>query len=77
MALLSADSKTGITLQPQPSEPEIQFILDAIAEYLTVAVRTVQHCSGIAQLSASEAWLFPLLQQTEPCGSDVFGLGSI
>lgn len=36
---MSADSKTDITLQPQPSEPEIQFILDAIAEYLTVAVR--------------------------------------
>lgn len=38
---VAADSKTDITLQPQPSEQEIQFILDAIAEYLTVAVR---HC---------------------------------
>lgn len=35
----AADSKSEITLAPQPSEEEIQFILDAIAEYLTVAVR--------------------------------------
>lgn len=38
-ASLPADSKAEITLAPQPSEQEIQFILDAIAEYLTVAVR--------------------------------------
>jgi len=38
-ASLPADSKSEITLAPQPSEQEIQFILDAIAEYLTVAVR--------------------------------------
>lgn len=28
-------------MQPQPTEKEIQFILDAIAEYLTVKVRDV------------------------------------
>jgi hypothetical protein len=49
LPIASADSKTDITLQPQPSEPEIQFILDAIAEYLTVAVSTAQHCCGVAQ----------------------------
>ena len=31
-----ADSSSEITDRPQPSEEEIQFILDAIAEYLTV-----------------------------------------
>ena len=33
---LHADSSSEITMQPQPTEKEIQFILDAIAEYLTV-----------------------------------------
>ena len=36
--LLLADSNSEITMQPQPTEKEIQFILDAIAEYLTVKV---------------------------------------
>ena len=35
-----ADSSTEITMTPQPTEAEIQFILDAIAEYLTVKVRS-------------------------------------
>ena len=33
-----ADSSSEVTMQPQPTEKEIQFILDAIAEYLTVKV---------------------------------------
>lgn len=37
---LFADSSTELTMRPQPTEEEIQFILDAIAEYLTVKVRT-------------------------------------
>jgi len=36
---LHADSSSEITMQPQPTEKEIQFILDAIAEYLTVKAR--------------------------------------
>lgn len=34
-----ADSSSEITMRPQPSEDEIQFILDAISDYLTVKVR--------------------------------------
>lgn len=34
-----ADSSTEITQQPQPTEAEIQFILDEIAKYLVVEVR--------------------------------------
>ncbi len=33
------DSNSEITMFPQPTEDEIQFILDALAEYLTVKVR--------------------------------------
>ena len=33
-----ADSSTDITMAPQPTEAEIQFILDAISDYLTVKV---------------------------------------
>ena len=33
---MHADSSTEITARPQPTEMEIQFILDAIAEYLQV-----------------------------------------
>ena len=33
---MRADSSTEITARPQPTELEIQFILDAIAEYLQV-----------------------------------------
>ena len=35
----TTDSSSAITMRPQPSEQEIQFILDSIAEYLTVKVR--------------------------------------
>ena len=35
----TTDSSSEITMRPQPTETEIQFILDAIAEYLTVKVR--------------------------------------
>ncbi|BDA44400.1 Glycerol-3-phosphate dehydrogenase, mitochondrial [Coccomyxa sp. Obi] len=35
----TTDSSSEITARPQPTEEEIQFILDAIAEYLTVEVR--------------------------------------
>ena len=35
-----ADSSTELTMKPQPTEAEIQFILDAISEYLTVKVST-------------------------------------
>ena len=36
-----ADSSTELTMKPQPTEAEIQFILDAISEYLTVKVCTL------------------------------------
>ncbi|CAL8470362.1 g9904 [Coccomyxa elongata] len=35
----TTDSSSEITARPQPTEEEIRFILDAIAEYLTVEVR--------------------------------------
>ncbi|KAK9916103.1 hypothetical protein WJX75_008612 [Coccomyxa subellipsoidea] len=35
----TTDSSSEITTRPQPTEEEIQFILDAISEYLTVEVR--------------------------------------
>jgi glycerol-3-phosphate dehydrogenase len=35
----TTDSSTDITMRPQPTEEEIQFILDAIADYLVVKVR--------------------------------------
>lgn len=35
----TTDSNTEITMEPQPTEKEVRFILDAIAEYLTVEVR--------------------------------------
>lgn len=40
---LAADSSTEITMTPQPTEAEIQFILDAISEYLTVKVGLRAH----------------------------------
>lgn len=36
---MHTDSSSEITARPQPTEEEIRFILDAIAEYLTVEVR--------------------------------------
>ena len=38
-SLVCADSSTELTMKPQPTEAEIQFILDAISEYLTVKVQ--------------------------------------
>ena len=35
----TTDSSSEITMRPQPTEDEIQFILEAISEYLTVKVR--------------------------------------
>lgn len=35
----TTDSSTEVTMRPQPTEEEIQFILDAISDYLTVKVR--------------------------------------
>ena len=37
----TTDSSAEITMRPQPSEEEIRFILDSIAEYLTVKVRSL------------------------------------
>lgn len=50
----TTDSSSEITMQPQPTEKEIQFILDAIAEYLTVKVRrsdVMSAWSGIRPLA--------------------------
>jgi glycerol-3-phosphate dehydrogenase len=35
----TTDSESRVTMTPQPTEAEIQFILDAISDYLTVKVR--------------------------------------
>lgn len=35
----TTDSSSDITMRPQPTEEEVQFILDAISDYLTVKVR--------------------------------------
>ena len=45
-AVCRADSSSEITDRPQPSEGEIQFILNAIAEYLTVEVCILSVLSG-------------------------------
>jgi glycerol-3-phosphate dehydrogenase len=34
----TTDSNTSITMLPEPNEDEIQFILDAISDYLNVQV---------------------------------------
>ena len=50
----SADSSSEITMTPRPTETEINFILDAIAEYLTVRVRrtdVLSAWSGIRPLA--------------------------
>ncbi|GAB4813967.1 hypothetical protein N2152v2_001013 [Parachlorella kessleri] len=52
--LTVTDSMTEVTMRPQPSEEEIQFILDAIADYLTVQVRrsdVMSAWSGIRPLA--------------------------
>lgn len=48
------DSSSEILMQPVPTEEEIQFILDAISEYLTVDVRrsdVMSAWSGIRPLA--------------------------
>ncbi len=50
-ACCGADSSSEITMQPQPTEKEIQFILDAIAEYLTVKVSWALVCITLMQLA--------------------------
>ncbi|KAK9832160.1 hypothetical protein WJX74_001006 [Apatococcus lobatus] len=50
----TTDSSSEITMTPQPTETEINFILDAIAEYLTVRVRrsdVMSAWSGIRPLA--------------------------
>ena len=37
----SADSNSEITMKPQPTEEEIQFILDSISEFLRVKVTPI------------------------------------
>jgi glycerol-3-phosphate dehydrogenase len=37
----TTDSSTDITMLPEPHEDEIQFILDAICDYLNVQVRVL------------------------------------
>ncbi len=39
-------------MKPQPTEAEIQFILDAISEYLTVKVGICGDISGVAACAA-------------------------
>lgn len=38
---VSADSNSEITMKPQPTEEEIQFILDSISEFLRVKVTPI------------------------------------
>lgn len=52
--LWGSDSSSEILMQPVPTEEEIQFILDAISEYLTVDVRrsdVMSAWSGIRPLA--------------------------
>ena len=44
----TTDSSAEITMRPQPSEEEIRFILDSIAEYLTVKVRSLAFMPRVA-----------------------------
>lgn len=39
----TTDSSTAITMLPEPHEDEIQFILDAICDYLNVQVRVLAY----------------------------------
>lgn len=50
----TTDSSTELTMRPQPTEAEVQFVLDAIADYLTVKVRrsdVMSAWSGIRPLA--------------------------
>ncbi|XP_065635048.1 glycerol-3-phosphate dehydrogenase SDP6, mitochondrial [Quercus suber] len=64
----TTDSNTDITLLPEPHEDEIQFILDAISDYLTVKVRrtdVLSAWSGIRPLATD-----PSAKNTESISRD-------
>ncbi|KAJ7975030.1 Glycerol-3-phosphate dehydrogenase [Quillaja saponaria] len=64
----TTDSNTGITLLPEPHEDEIQFILDAISDYLNVKVRrtdVLSAWSGIRPLAMD-----PSAKNTESISRD-------
>ncbi|KAL3143712.1 hypothetical protein ABBQ32_003553 [Trebouxia sp. C0010 RCD-2024] len=64
----TTDSSSEITMRPQPTEKEIQFILDAISEYLTVKVRrsdVMSAWSGIRPLASD-----PSTQDTASASRD-------
>ncbi|KAG8651130.1 glycerol-3-phosphate dehydrogenase SDP6, mitochondrial [Manihot esculenta] len=64
----TTDSNTTITLLPEPHEDEIQFILDAISDYLSVKVRRIDVLSawsGIRPLAVD-----PSAKNTESISRD-------
>lgn len=64
----TTDSNTGITMLPEPHEDEIQFILDAISDYLNVKVRrtdVLSAWSGIRPLAID-----PRAKSTESISRD-------
>ncbi|KAK9913189.1 hypothetical protein M0R45_037013 [Rubus argutus] len=64
----TTDSNTSITLLPEPHEDEIQFILDAISDYLNVKVRrtdVLSAWSGIRPLATD-----PSAKNTESISRD-------
>ncbi|KAG7016335.1 Glycerol-3-phosphate dehydrogenase SDP6, mitochondrial [Cucurbita argyrosperma subsp. argyrosperma] len=64
----TTDSNTGITMVPEPHEDEIQFILDAISDYLNVKVRrtdVLSAWSGIRPLAID-----PSAKNTESISRD-------
>ncbi|KAK9124170.1 hypothetical protein Sjap_013772 [Stephania japonica] len=64
----TTDSNTGITMLPEPHEDEIQFILDAICDYLSVKVRrsdVLSAWSGIRPLATD-----PKAKNTEGISRD-------
>ena len=60
--LHTADSSTEITARPQPTEKEIQFILDAIAEYLQVSLQGKPLHQLLCQLSRAVVLLHDQLK---------------
>ncbi|KAL5800320.1 hypothetical protein ACOSQ4_033204 [Xanthoceras sorbifolium] len=64
----TTDSNTSITLLPEPNEDEIQFILDAISDYLNIKVRrtdVLSAWSGIRPLAVD-----PSAKNTESISRD-------
>ncbi|XP_076918241.1 glycerol-3-phosphate dehydrogenase SDP6, mitochondrial-like [Bidens hawaiensis] len=64
----TTDSSTGITMLPEPNENEIEFILDAIRDYLNVKVRredVLSAWSGIRPLAVD-----PTAKNTESISRD-------